>query len=188
MPAGWPGTYVPNLSEWKAGDIVLVEATGFLGSVIQAGQTITTNPMMALGSRWSHAAVYIGNGIVVDAQYGTGVQQCSLWNYCQHRATTVRRLDDPAIPAPLVANIAGCAVSHIGESYSVIQAVLAKLGWPSAQTPNDQALYCSTFAALVITEATGFELASDPQWQPLYPSMLAMHSDLSVVPLEWRNI
>lgn len=167
---------------------MLVEAAGFFGAVIQAGQAITSNPVMSLGSRWSHAAVYVGNGILIDAVYGTGIQQCSLWTYCHHRAITVRRIDDPAIPAADVAKIAGCAVSHIGEAYSVVEAVLAKLGWPSAQTPNASALYCSTFAALVIAEATGFELASDPQWQPLYPSMLAAHSDLSVVPLEWRNI
>jgi len=144
--------------------------------------------MMALGRRWSHAAIYVGSGVLVDAVYGAGIQQRSLWSYCQHRAITVRRIDDPAIPAPDVANIAGCAVSHIGEPYSVVEAVIAKLGWPHAQTPNADSLYCSTFAGLVVAEATGFELASDPQWQPLYPAMLAVHSDLVVVPLEWRNI
>ena len=179
---------MPNLGEWKPGDIVLVEAAGFIGTVLQVGQAAGASPSVALASRWSHAAIYIGNGILVEATIGTGVQQCSLWKYCQDRALTVRRIDDPAIPATDIAKIAGCAVSNLGEPYSVLQAVLGKLGWSGAQAPHPDALYCSTFAALVITEATGFELASDPQWQPLFPSTLAVHGDLSVVSLEWKNI
>ena len=179
---------MPNFSEWRPGDIVLVEAAGFMGAIVQAGQAAGASRSLALASRWSHAAVFIGNGILVDAALGTGVQQCSVWNYCQHRALTVRRIDDPAIPGADIAKIPRCAVSHLGEPYSVVQVVLAKLGWPNAQAPNAQAVYCSTFAALVIAEATGFELASNPQWQPLFPSTLSAHSDLSVVPLEWKNI
>lgn len=187
-PKAWPGTYVPNFSDWRLGDIVLVEAIGFAGLVIRAGQAVSTNPMMALGNRWSHAAVYVGDGDVVDACYGTTIQRRSLWQYCQGRAVTVRRIDDPAIPAADVRDIAAAALSHVGESYSVLQIVLGKLGWPQAQTPNPDGLYCSTFTGLVVAEATQFELASDPKWQPLFPGVLAMHSDLTSVALEWRNI
>lgn len=179
---------MPNFSDWRAGDIVLVEAIGFVGGVIQAGQMITTNPLMAAGSQWSHAAIYIGNGMVVDATWGAGITAQSLWTYCQSREVTLRRIDDPSIPAADIQDIAKYAASHIGEPYSAIQALLAKLGWSGAQTPNPSALYCSTFAGLVVTEATGVDLSSDPIWQPLYPAMLASHSELVAVPLEWRNI
>ena len=188
VPSGWPGTYVPNLSEWKPGDIVLMEATGFVGMFIKARQAGSANMAAALANRWSHAAIYVGNGVLVHAVHPAGVQQCSVWTYCHHRALTVRRIDDPAIASAEIAKIAGCAVSHIGEPYSVVEVVMAALGWPYSQKPHDASLYCSTFAGLVVAEATGVELASDPQWQPLFPSTLAAHSELSAVPLEWRNI
>lgn len=189
VPAYWPGTYVPNLSDWKPGDIVLVEAAGLGGGLIQLAQTITAKPLMGLGSQWSHAAIYIGQGMVVDATFGAGVQQQSVWNYCQLRAITLRRIDDPSIPAADIANIAMYAQLHVGQSYSALQALLGKLGWPaSAKTPNPNAVYCSTFAGLVVAEATTINLAAHPSCQPLYPAVLAMHPDLDAVPLGWRNI
>jgi uncharacterized protein YycO len=186
-PPGWPGTYVPNFSDWTLGDIVLVEGTGVTGNAIQLGQTISTNAAMRAGSQWSHAAVYVGNGDVVDATLAAGIQSRSVWNYCQSRAVTIRRITDPSIPSMDIAEIATKARSHIGQPYSIMQPLLAKLGWLGAQTPNNNALYCSTLVGLVVAEATGIELGSIPQWQPLYPAMLAMHSDLSTVPLEWRQ-
>lgn len=158
------------------------------GSLIKAGQAITSKPLMSLGSQWSHAAIYVGQGMVVDATFNAGIQQQSVWNYCQHRAITLRRIDDPSIPLADVASIAMCAQLHIGQTYSALQVLLAKLGWPPAQQPNHNALYCSTFAGLVVAEATTVNLAADPSCQPLYPAVLAMHPDLSEVLLEWRNI
>jgi cell wall-associated NlpC family hydrolase len=189
VPAIWPGAYVPNLSDWLPGDIVLVERHGASGMLIGAGQSITINPLMFRGRNWSHAAIYVGGGMIVDASVGAGIQEQCVWKYCHHRALSLRRLADPSVPSADIAMISKFARSHIGEPYSVLQILLAKLGWPpSSQVPNPAALYCSTFAAMVVAEATTIALAADPKWQPIYPAMLAMHTDLSPVPLEWRNI
>jgi hypothetical protein len=126
--------------------------------------------------------------MVVDATFPSGVTQQPLWNYCENRAVTVRRLGDPNLSIAARRFIALAASAHVGEPYSVLQAVLAKLGLPSAQAPNPSALFCSTFAGLAVAEATGIRLWSDPQHQPLLPAILATHSDLELVPLEWRNI
>jgi cell wall-associated NlpC family hydrolase len=143
---------------------------------------------MALGSTWTHAAIYVGDGDVVDATGKFGIDRQSIWAYVESRRTTLRRIDDPSISRADIDNIAACAKAHIGEPYSVLQVVLAKLGWRVAQTPNRNALYCSTFAGLVVAEATGIELASKRAYQPLFPAVLAAHPDLTTVPLEWRNI
>jgi cell wall-associated NlpC family hydrolase len=157
--------------------------------MIMAGQTLVLGGRVSLlAARWSHAAIYAGNGMVIDGTYGVGVQKCSLWSYCHHRALTLMRIDDPDIPQADTDNIAACALRHLGEPYSVIELALSALGWPPAQMPNPGALFCSTFVGLVVAEATGIELGSDPQWQPLYPAMLEAHSELAAVPLEWRNI
>lgn len=188
LPGCWPGTYVPNLSEWEEGDIVLVEAAGFSGLVIRGVQAGTMNIAMLQGALWSHAAVYVGNGMVVDAAFPAGVTAQPLWNYSATRAVTVRRVGDPTVSLAMRRFIGVSATTHVGQPYSLLQAALAKLGIPSAQAPNPNALFCSTFAGLVVAEATGIRLWSDPKHQPLLPAILATHPDLDTVPVEWRNI
>jgi hypothetical protein len=185
-PPNWPGTYVPNLSEWRLGDIVLVEADGPVGSMIRFFQSLTGKLLVLVGSRWSHAAIYVGNGMVIDACFPQGVGEQSLWTYCEKRRITLRRLANAAIPTADVAKIATMAKPHVGEPYAALQPVLAKLGW--APNPNPAALYCSTFVGLVVTEATTVDLSADPRYQPLLPATLAGHHELTPVPLTWRNI
>jgi hypothetical protein len=55
-----------------------------------------------------------------------------------------------------------------------------------ATTPNPGRLYCSTFVGLVVTQATGVQLAFRREHRPLYPAMLATHPMLQGVELEWR--
>lgn len=187
VPASWPGTYIPNLSDWCEGDILLVQGSGLVGALISAGQRVSQKPRMVIGSYWSHAAIYLGNGIVVDATFRNGVQSQPLWNYCKTRTVTLRRLVDPTMPQ-LGARIAATSATHIGKSYSGLQILLGKLGWPAGQAPNGNHLYCSTFVGLTVAQATGVLLWSNPAFQPLYPAMLATHPDLTRVQLAWRNI
>lgn len=110
----------------------------------------------------------------------------SVWNYSQTRAIQVRRLLHPSIPIADILDISGFAQQHIGEPYSVLQAIISKLIPGSAPNPN--ALYCSTLVGLVVAEATGVDLSSDPAHRPLHPGTLAAHPDLIDVLLEWRNL
>jgi cell wall-associated NlpC family hydrolase len=157
--------------------------------LISAAQSLSTKPAMRAASAWSHAAIYIGSDLIVDATLALGaVDKQSVWSYCHHRRITVRRLDGAAVPSHHRAAVAAAALRHLGEPYSAIQSFLGKVGWPTAQQPNSGALYCSTFVALAIAEATGIQLAADPALQPFFPAMLVNHPDLSVVDLMWRNI
>lgn len=188
IPSDWPGTYVPNFSDWREGDIVLVHGTQTSGAMIRAGHHFSWKSSLIAGRDWSHAAIYVGDGEVVDCCLGVGVQKQSVWNYCQNRAITRRRLVDLSIPLNHIMDIANIARTKINSSYSVIEPLLAKLGWPPAQSPNGEALYCSTFVSLVIAEATGIQLNSDPIYQPPYPGVFATHSDLRIELSAWRNI
>jgi cell wall-associated NlpC family hydrolase len=182
----WPGAQVPNFSDWQEGDIVLVHrAQDAIGIAIQALQAASLSPVTRAGSLCSHAAIYIGDGMVVDATPAAGVSAQSIWNYCQTRSIQVRRLSEPSIPEFDIANIATLARQHVGEPYSVIQAILSKLFPGTLPIPN--ALYCSTLVGLVIADATGVDLSSDPVHQPLHPGTLAAHPDLMDVLLEWRS-
>ncbi|CAN5897517.1 hypothetical protein BH11PSE8_BH11PSE8_12710 [soil metagenome] len=179
---------MPNFGDWHPGDIVLVHAQASpVGKLLRAGQRLSRNELMRAGSDCTHAGIYVGNGVMVDANRRSGVSACSVWDFCQFRSLQLRRVKDAAIPAERVAEIASKAATHIGEPYSVVEVLLAKLGWSDAQRPDPQALYCSTFVGLVVTEATDVELGSDPAHQPLFPAILASHPDLHDVFLEWRN-
>lgn len=187
VPVAWPGTYAPNFSDWRERDIVLVHRTpDAIGYAIQASQATSLSPITRAGRICSHAAIYIGGGMVVDATRGAGVSIQSVWNYCQTRAIQVRRLSDPSIPMANIADISVLAQQHDGEPYSIIQAIISKL-FPAA-VPVPDALYCSTLVGLVVADATGFDLSSDPAHQPLHPGTLAAHPDLTDVLLEWRNL
>jgi hypothetical protein len=108
---------------------------------------------------------------IVDATLGAGVSAQSVGNYCQHRASQVRRLSDPPIPEADVAEIAVKAKQHIGEPYSVIQVIISEL--LPGTVPIPLQLYCSTLVGLVVAEATGVELSSDRAYQPLRLGTLA---------------
>lgn len=178
---------VPNFSEWREGDIVLVHrAPNVIGYAIQAAQAASLSPITRAGSVCSHAGIYFGGGMMVDATVGTGVSARSVWGYCQFRSMQVRRLSDPSIPMADIADISVFAQQHVGEPYSVIQAIISKL-FPGT-VPIPDSLYCSTLVGLVVADATGVDISSDPVHQPLHPGTLAGHPDLVDLPLEWRHL
>ena len=187
VPPGWPGSYVPNFSDWRLGDIVLVHRSADLvGAAIQAAQAASRSSVTKAGRVCSHAAIYVGDGEVVDATVDAGVALRSVWGYCQTRAIQLRRLVHPSIPASDIADIAAGARSHIGEPYSVLQVIISKL--VPGTVPVPEALYCSTMVGLVVAEATGVDLSSAPIHQPLHPGTLAAHRELQDVLLEWRDL
>lgn len=187
VPVAWPGTCVPNFSDWREGDIVLVHRSADLvGFGIQASQAASFSPVTRAGSICSHAAIYIGGGMIVDAAFPAGVSVQSVWNYCQTRSIQVRRITDPSISAAAIADISVEAQRHIGKPYSLIQAIVSKL--VPGTLPTQNALYCSTFVGLVVANATGVDLSSDPMHQPLHPGTLAAHPDLTDAFLEWRQL
>lgn len=187
VPVAWPGTYVPNFSDWRDGDIVLVHRTAdSIGIGIQASQFASFSSVTRAGAVCSHAAIYVGDGMLIDVTLGAGVCAQSVWNYCQTRAIQVRRLSDPSIPKADIADISVEAKRHIGKPYSLLQTVVSKVVPGTVPTPN--ALYCSTFVGLVVANATGYDLSSDPTCQPLHPGTLGAHPDLTDVLLEWRHL
>ena len=159
---------------------------GPVGAILQAAQRVSTKPLAVSGSHFTHAGVYVGSGRMVDATFGRPISEVSVWNYCQTRQLQVRRLSDPSIPQRQIDDIAFEARAHIGEPYSTLALLLAKL-WPGT-VPLRKNLYCSTFVGLVVADATGVRLANRPNYQPLLPSILGLHPDLTAVPVEWRSL
>jgi hypothetical protein len=182
VPRGWPGQFVPNFSDWRPGDIVLVASDGSVGGrVVQVAQSLSRNPQVREAARFTHAGIYVGDGMLIDATPQESISRRSVWTYCQRRALMLRRVPGTAVAA---ADIAKAAALHLGEVYSVSAAVFSKL-IPATQ-PDPRRLFCSSFVGLVVDEATGVRLTARVEHRPLHPATLVMHPELVSVPLEWR--
>lgn len=185
VPPGWPSPLVPNFSGWQPADIVLVGNDGTLaGNVIVASQYASLSGATRAGAKYTHAAIYVGNGMLVEAIVGAGVAERSVWDYCQFRTLALRRV--PALSRAQASNIVLAARSHLGQSYSWLGAIASKL-IPQTE-PNPDRLYCSTYVSLVVAQGSGRMLASMPRYKPLHPGTLAGHAGLDRVDLEWRPV
>lgn len=181
----WPGTYIPNFSDWYPGDLIFVRrGRGLSGLALSAAQIISARKESRAGSVWTHVALYVGNGDLVEAVPGFGVVKASVWKYCHWRSLRVRRLSEPFSYSDGVA-VADSALNSIGQPYSNSEVLRSKLIPRTEPRPNS--LYCSTFAALTINVATGFSLYTEQKHLPIHPASLANHCDLIDIPLEWRN-
>lgn len=186
-PKNWPGHLVPNLSDWQPGDILLVARDdGKLGLGIEVAQRLSAAAAVRRAAAFTHAAIYLGDGQLVDATPIDGVAQRSVWFYCQRRTVALRRLNAPSGVVGWGAAISATALRHVGEEYSLLAAIQSKL-LPTAE-PDPLRLYCSTFVGLVLAEATGVLLWTRREHRPLHPATLASHPDLHEVPLEWRPL
>jgi hypothetical protein len=98
VPPGWPHWLCPNFSDWQLGDIVLVRSNGSpKDRGIAALQYVSLSPATRAGFLYIHAAIYVGNGEIVDIT-AKGVAKRSVWTYCEHHAITLRRSPDVTQP------------------------------------------------------------------------------------------
>jgi uncharacterized protein YycO len=156
-----------------------------LGQALMLGQAFSFNPYIAGGCHCTHAGIYAGQGMVVDATPRQGVSRRRVVDYCETRRLELRRIVSPWIPRTLVEDIAHFAAAEVGQPYSRLKVVVDKI-WPG-QHPDRDRLYCSTFVGLMVAQATGVRLWADPQFRPFYPAVLATHPDLTRIPLQWRS-
>ena len=185
VPAGWPSKLVPNFSEWLSADIVLVGSDGTRAArAIQAAQRTSFSAVTRAGYEYTHAALYLGDGRLIDATVASGISERSVWDYCGHRKLTVRRV--PGLSPTDINDIVNKAKTHLGKNYAWLGVVISKL-IPKTE-PNPKRLYCSTFVGLSIDQGSGRKLASLPEHKPLYPGTLMAHPGLDQIELEWRPV
>jgi hypothetical protein len=186
VPREWAGHLVLNFSDWRAGDIVLVATDGAkAGRGIQAAQALSRDAQVREAARFTHAAIYVQGGMLIDATPQQPITRRSVWHYCQRRSLMVRRVPSLSIAQADIESIAVAAAAHMGEAYSLSAAIFSKL--LPATEPDPARLYCSTFVGLAIEQATGLRLTANKQHRPLHPATLAMHPELEPVMLEWRQ-
>lgn len=184
--SGWPKAIIPNFSEWWPGDIILVHADSSpVAKGVKAYQNKSLNPYIQKGQVWTHAAVYLGSGEIVDLTFAGGVHRAPIWEYCRNRAIRVRRHLPPWGRADGLMTAVG-ACSAIGQDYSLKEVARTFLSADTAPVKGKN--YCSTFVGITISSNTSFNLHDKPEHRPLTPGMLAEHPYLRDVRVEWRHM
>lgn len=183
VPAKWPAPLVPNFSDWSEADIVLVGNDGTAaGNLIVTSQYASISAATRAGALYTHAALYIGNGMLIDSTAKVGIAARPVWEYCKDRQLTVRRV--PGLSDAETSQIVSKAKSHDGKAYSWFQLIASK--FIPLTEPHPEHLYCSTFVGLVVAQGSGRKLSSQWRHRPLHPGTLAGHGGLDTVLLEWR--
>jgi hypothetical protein len=189
VATSWPDDGpVPNLSDWQAGDLVLVRSDGSATArTITAVQGSLRSGQPPFGDPdWTHVGLYVGNGLMIEAVPQRGVRYCPLAEYARTRSLRVRRLLRGG--APLSAAEGGLVVREAsryfehGYSYwGIARHLLMHMASPQADP-----FFCSSFVALVHTRALRVVLESDPNHRPLLPATLVNHPGFADLDLEWR--
>ncbi|MCU0940147.1 MAG: hypothetical protein MUC86_13680 [Burkholderiaceae bacterium] len=185
LPANWPGTVVPNLSQWQAADIVLVHSSGSLKDLaISASQWASFNRATRVGCQYVHAALYVGDGEIIDSTTALGLARRSLWDYVKDHRITLRRVPNLSQTERdrIVAEAEAMRLLQL--PYSRWELIWSKLV-PNT-LPDPEHLYCSTFIGHVVNKGAGRQLAAQTMYRPLYPATLAEHKGLDAIELEWR--
>ncbi|MEO5953274.1 MAG: hypothetical protein ABIQ44_12485 [Chloroflexia bacterium] len=118
-----PHTLCPNFADWLPGDIVVVRSAGHLkDAAIVIAQACSLSPATRAGRHFVYAAIYMGNGKIVDI-IASGRAKRSIWTYCEHHAISVSRYT--GLDAAKRNSIVQFApnLSAVGHSYSRSQLV-----------------------------------------------------------------
>lgn len=188
----WPAgeTSIPNFSDWQAGDLVLIKSSGtVVSSTIEGVQASIRSSSPPFGEpEWTHVAIYVGHGLVVESVPLHGMRYAPVHHYVLNRAVRVRRLNRGGVP--IAAHEGEWAVkwaaSFFTSGYAYAAIARHLLMHMKTTSPGAEAFFCSSLVAITYTKALGVLLESDPNHRPLLPATLVNHPRFSDVLLEWR--
>jgi hypothetical protein len=193
--------WVPNLSDWQAGDILLFSKTAAkdpIGTYIEARQKALT----ALGpthTKWIHAAVYVRDGVCVEATYQSGVSVTldALGKRLEHSDISVVRLRRTAEGADVTPDIgwqiAEVALSYLSLQYPSFVALRSAMArdvvdharaMAALRQGAKQTVYCSLLCHAAIAVGTGVDLAATMNLHPL-PCTFSASPLFETMPVIW---
>lgn len=195
--------WLPNLSDWHAGDIVLF-ASGSgadpVGRYIESRQSALTR-LAKKHTKWVHAAVYLRDGVCVEATVRSGVSVTldDLGKRLARSDVRVMRLrrtsDGDAWSADAGWRIAEAALSYLSLRYpSFIRLRYAMqsdvIGHAAAMAAvkqgAKQTIYCSLLCHAAIASGAGVDVAATMNLHPL-PCTFSASSLFDDVPVVWRR-
>jgi len=185
----WPSPpvaeVIPNFETWALGDILVMESRSSRNWV-QFYQSKHGSSDIRQSASWTHCAIYVGDGLIVDTMPKDGARIRRLFPETD-RAIAVRRIDPALTTADEGLRIAEIATSTERIPYTSF----LKLGLGNGATtlaPNGfpQSLYCSSLVYWVADRA-GVPLTLAPNFDAeMLPAGLLFNSYLVDVPSFWR--
>jgi hypothetical protein len=200
-------SWVPNLSDWHAGDVLLfcksAASKDIRGQTIQRLQTMCTG--LAEGhTEWVHAAIYLRDGVCVEStrERGVCVELDSVGRRLGEGAGQIRvlRVRHTTFGEPwnqdIGWRIAMRALSYLSFGYPefsrLVEEMLADVR-PVAETVREladgteQTVYCSMLCAAAIAQSTGVDIAASEGLPPLPCVFSASTTYFEDVPVVWRR-
>lgn len=182
--------YVPAVDRLLPGDLVLYSGGSLASPVIATMQQ--TAGFAAHHARWSHAAVYLEEGLVVEAVVRGGVVQRSLYDGVHQGLMRFRR------PRELSDidryRVALRALSRIGKGYSVskipnLALRMARGLWRPLQQPELKGMViCSQVYHDALVEITRGYLDKCPVDSPVTPAHLSCSDSFDDVDIGWKKV
>jgi hypothetical protein len=185
----WPTTVaIPNFSDWQVGDLVLVKSDGStMAKVIEGVQgSLQSSQPPAGDPEWTHVALYVDQGLVIESVPRRGIRYCPVHEYAQTRELRVRRLlrgSTPITPAEGTSLVRE-ASRYFEQGYSYWG--IARHLFMQMALPNADQFFCSSYVAVVHTKALKVTLDQQAHHRPLLPATLVNHPAFADLDLEWR--
>jgi hypothetical protein len=182
--------YVPAIDALAPGDLILYGGTGKLGQWIVVAQSKAG--FANEDARWTHAAVYLDDGLLVEAVPQGGVVQRSIYDGIGDRPMRFRRMPD--LPDTDRYRIALRALSQLGRRYSTFQIPslrrrLLKGLLNRAPGPDQKGIViCSQVYHDAIVEITRSYLQGCPVDAPVTPAHLSCSKSLTDLKVGWRRL
>jgi hypothetical protein len=182
--------YVPAVDVLAPGDLILYGGTGTVGQWIIAAQSKAG--FAQEDARWTHAAVYLDDGFLVEAVVKGGVVQRSIYDNVCDRPMRFRRIPD--LTETDRYRIALRALSRLGRSYSTFQ--IPSLGrrllkglWNASPGLDQKGIViCSQVYHDAIVEITRTYLHACPVDAPVTPAHLSCSRSLMDIKVGWRSV
>lgn len=183
---------MPNLKQFLPGDLILSRepSPGIIDRSIARAQE--RGGFSSEHARWTHAAVFLFDDLLLEALPLRGVVQESIYNYLPETIMRVRR--DVAASSDHRFTVALRALSMLGKRYSLVGAfglgrdLLLGLWNKDVLTSNRYVVICSQVYSDAYSSTTDTVLKACPIDTPVTPAHLSATSSLVDVAIDWMKL
>lgn len=181
----------PNIDEWKPGDLILFhipDKTPWMSRLIIKAQSANYAFEHA---RWHHAAIYVGDGFLCEADVRHGVRHAPIHEYVGRHCIRVRR--DAKLTEADQYKLAVRALTRLRQSYSFLE--ILKLAFqtrrglwrPSEFMLSTEGMICSHLYNMAY-QGVAKRILFDTKERSIIPAELSLTDVLTDVPVCWRRI
>ena len=187
--------FVPNLNALLPGDVLLVTAPRSVPLVVRTAQrSYGFSPEHA---RWTHAALYIGDGQIIEATLSEGVRAKDMIPATFRYDILVRRRLNPPLSDAQRCEIVALARETIGKNYGTRTVVRlsgqavsgGRAGARGHTTPHsgDTAI-CSGIVQSVYFGGVGLDLVPSLEGDVAWPGHLSETGKLTDISIGWLKV